>query len=116
MYQHAGDLKTYEEARDRMKGMINNRMARNQPSPMDIGEVEQETWYDEDVAAVSASVQRHGCGGWGQLHRDCPTVAAGKGSKGKGKGKGRPGIRQRRSNGLGQVRRERRQKGPERVL
>ncbi len=85
LYQRAGDLKTHEEARDRMKGMNNNRMARTQPSPMDFGEVEQEPWYDEDVATASANVQCHGCGGWGHLRRDCPTVAAGKGSKGKGK-------------------------------
>ncbi len=63
MYQHAGSLKTYEEARDRMKGMIDNRIARNTPSPMDVGKVEQEARYEDDVAAVSAYTQCRGCGG-----------------------------------------------------
>ena len=66
---------------------------------MDFGEVRRghDDWeYGEhyendqegDVGAVSANAQCHGRGGWGHLRRDCPTVAAGKGSKGKGKGKG----------------------------
>ncbi len=62
LHQHAGNLKTYEEATDRMKGMINDRIARNMPRPMDIGAVEQEAGYEDDVAAVSAYTQRHGGG------------------------------------------------------
>jgi hypothetical protein len=59
LYQHAGSLKTYEEARDRMKGMINNRVASNMTSPMDLGEVEQKAWYEDDVAAVGAHAHGH---------------------------------------------------------
>ena len=88
LYQHAGELKSYEEARDRMKGMINNRIARSMPSPMEIGEVKPQVECEDDVAAVSAYAQSHGCGGWGHLRRECPTVTSGKGTKGKGKGQG----------------------------
>ncbi len=57
----------YEEARDRNKGMISNRIARNAPIQRDVGEIEQ------------AGTQCHGRRGWGHLRRDCPLVTAGKG-------------------------------------
>jgi hypothetical protein len=63
---------------------------------MDVGEVQHKhdygTYDDEEeggdeVGAVSANTQCHGCGGWGHMKRECPTALANKG-KGKGKGKG----------------------------
>ena len=71
--------------------MVSNKvamMASNGPTPMDVGEVDYETFDGDDVGVVSANTQCHGCGGWGHLRRDCPTVQNMKGNKGKGKGKG----------------------------
>lgn len=39
LYQHADALKTYEATRDRVKSMVSNRIARNMPTPMDVGGV-----------------------------------------------------------------------------
>ena len=77
--------------------MTSNKVAMMEgsgPAPMDVGEVwhqggpDEEEPNEEEVGAVSANTQCHGCGGWGHLMRECPTVLNAKGAKGKGKGKG----------------------------
>ena len=36
MYQNAGSISTFEQTRDRIKGLINNRLASGRPTPMDV--------------------------------------------------------------------------------
>ncbi len=61
LHQHADNLETYEEVRDISKGTVNNRIARNVPIPMNIGEVKnncEHGWEDcsgKDVGAVSTN-------------------------------------------------------------
>ena len=50
MYQQAANLKDYPDVKARLKGIIQNRIARGQPSPMDIGKVGgEEADQDEGI-------------------------------------------------------------------
>jgi hypothetical protein len=85
IYQNAETTKTYEETRDKVKAVVNNRLARNSKigAPMDIGQVDNkltEGEWDNEVHAVGKGAC-HSCGEHGHFARECP--------KGKGKGKGK---------------------------
>ena len=85
----AGD--DYEKLSQKVKVWVSNKMAaRNDPVPMDIGDVGAahggEGYECEpcglDVGAVGQHIQCYRCGGWGHTSRECPTP------KGSGKGGG----------------------------
>ena len=86
MYQGADTIKTFEEAKDRIKGIVNNRLARGKPVPMDVGQVQDNRGnndyeYPQDPGAWDYEVNM---AGW--------SYGKGKdGGKGRdfGKGKGK---------------------------
>jgi len=101
IYQSVGKTADYDQVIQKVRAVVSNKvamMAGNGPTPMDVGEVWdhgeptcRQCYDDEqegDVGAVSANTQCHGCGGWGHLKRDCPSVGVTRNPKGKGKGKG----------------------------
>ena len=93
MYQHADSMKTFEQARDRLKGLVSNRVARSQPTPMDVGRVggdggDHGCWegYEVNLSGKAGGKGAcHACGQQGHFARECP-------HKGKGKGKGYRGT------------------------
>ena len=95
IYNSLGDNVKYEEVASKIRSVVSTKVAMMQgPAPMDIGQVEDEnakshdySANEEEIGAVSMSTQCHGCGGWGHLKRDCPTI------KGKGKSGGKGGSK-----------------------
>ena len=102
VYQSIGDKLDYDEVTAKIRSVVSNKVAMMEgPTPMDVGKIDHECEsenLEDDVAAVSWSTQCLGCGGWGHLRRECPSVvndgkggkAWGKGLGEKGKGKGHP--------------------------
>lgn len=92
MYQQAANLKDYPDVKARMQGIIQNRIARGQATPMDIGRVDpgkrgNEGDQDDGIYYTAKGkgkskgyVTCHTCGKQGHYARHCP--------KGRGKGKG----------------------------
>jgi hypothetical protein len=86
----AGPLDTYRPVRDRMRELVDNKLAHSSLS-MDVAAIKaDEAWWwtaeaEELLAAIGKggypSVQCHNCDGKGNFARDCLTP------KGKGKGK-----------------------------
>jgi hypothetical protein len=82
----------YEELRDHILGLANQKAALGRPVPMDTNAVDVppedcvNDWGDDwDVDAVSWNTQCHACWGYGHLARDCPLDRnkIGKGEKGE---------------------------------
>jgi hypothetical protein len=86
IYQNTNAEQSYEEIRDKVKVVVNNRLARNDKhgSPMDIGEVAKDD--DEGIYAMGKGACNT-CGEHGHWSRECPKGGGkGKGKDGKGKG------------------------------
>ena len=86
VYQSIGDKLDYDEVTAKIRSVVSNKVAMMEgPTPMDVGKIDHECEsenLEDDVAAVSWSTQCLGCGGWGHLRRECPSVANdGKGAK-----------------------------------
>jgi hypothetical protein len=85
VYTHVKDEPDYEELKGKILAMTSNKLASLKPVPADVGQVEEDHWWDdaeaEEIDAVGAHTQCYRCQGWGHTSRECP-------SKGKGKGKG----------------------------
>ena len=93
-----GSVAKYEEIREKVKGMIQNRVQIATPQPMDIGNVgagdsrhnhgEGHDYSSEDDAAIDAVTGISyclRCGGQGHFARECGTPMG----KGKGEVKGK---------------------------
>ena len=86
VYQSIGDKLDYDEVTAKIRSVMSNKVAMMEgPAPKDVGKIDHECEsenLEDDVAAVSWSTQCFGCGGWGHLRRECPSVANdGKGEK-----------------------------------
>jgi hypothetical protein len=98
MQMSIGRKLKYEELRDHILGLANQKAQLSRPVPMDTNAVDLQPDYEGEeygneweVDAVSWNTQCHACWGYGHLARDCPMDRnkIGKGEKGeKGKGKG----------------------------
>ena len=91
MYQQAENMKSYPDARARLKGIIQNRIVRNSPVPMEVGKVGQEDSfrYADEVNYMTkgkGKARCHSCGLPGHFARECPK------GKGKSTGKGYQGV------------------------
>ena len=96
MYQSIGDKLDHDEVVAQIRSVVSNKVAMMEgPTPVDVGKIDHECEsenMEDDVAAVSWSTQCRGCGGWGHLRRECPSVAKdGKGGPAWGKGLGEKG-------------------------
>ena len=93
IYQSIGKNVNYDEVVQKVRAVISNKVAimgGTGPVPMEIGEVGDGMDDGEEIGAVSANTRCYGCGGWGHVSSNCPTVF--QGGKGKGKaGKGGKG-------------------------
>lgn len=88
----------YGDTVEKVKAYVSNKVSMSGPTPMDIGYVFAPQPDDnEEVGAVSMSLQCHGRGGWGHLQKDCPAISCKGSLKGTDKGKGPE------KNGTGQV-------------
>ena len=80
----------YDDVVQKVRAVISNKVAMmggTGPVPMEIGGVGNGIDDGEEVGAVSANTWCYGCGGWGYVSSNCPTVsqvAKGKGKAGKG--------------------------------
>ena len=79
MLQSTGTASTYEEVRDRVKGLVCNRLAVNSgPAPMDLGFVQEQEHrpHTEDdswmLGVVGTGTMCNTCGDDGRCARDCP--------------------------------------------
>ncbi len=97
VYQSIGHTVCYEDVAQKIRAVISNKVTMSagaRPAPMDVGQVKYQCEYSDedgggqDVGAVISSTQCHGCGGWGHLKKDCPSLGVGQEAKGKGKWKG----------------------------
>ena len=100
VYTNVDENTQYSAVIGRIRSWAENKVAMmSGPTPMDVGEVQGESWdenggdwEDTEIQAVGPNTQCHRCGGWGHMARECATYpgkAKGKGkdsNKGKGKG------------------------------
>ena len=79
----------YDDLVEKVRSVVGNKVAMmSKPTPMDIGWVDEgDQGEEKEVGAVTLGTKCFGCGGWGHLSRNCPSVA-----KGLGKGKGGKGT------------------------
>jgi hypothetical protein len=86
VFQTVSDSTTFDALVAKVSAWVSNKVAM-EGTPMDIGEVGEQEWEEEDVAAVSAWTRCNNCSGYGHIARECPSKG-GKGNGNKGTGKG----------------------------
>ena len=88
VFQWADDKAKYNDIKDKIVALAQNRAAMSKPMPMEVDMVKEESEeeeYEAEIDYVGETCRK--CGGMGHYARECPTPK-GKGKSGKGDGKG----------------------------
>ena len=105
VYQNLDNGYNFDTIKEKIVSWVGNRMAAmSGPSPMDVGCVDREEWWQEEEVDI-AMIKCYTCGGHGHPARICPSSSspAGKGAGGKSYGKGKGDAKGSKGDGKGKA-------------